>query len=56
MNLAIALLFAVLFWTFARCARILGDLAKDLQKVQARQRKALREIEHELLLNRFGRN
>jgi len=50
------LLLAVVFWTLARCARIFGDLAKDLQRINIRQRQALREVENELLLEQFGRN
>lgn len=56
MNLTIALLFMVVFWTFARCARIFGNLAKCLRKVENRQRTRLLDVEAQMQLDLFGKN
>lgn len=56
MNILIALLFLIVFWTFARCARVLGDLAKCLRKVEIRQRTRLLDVEAQMQLDLFGKN
>lgn len=56
MNIGIALLFLVVFWTFARCARIIGDLAKKLRKIEAQQKEHLLDFEAQMQLNLFGKN
>lgn len=56
MNIGIALLFLVVFWTFARCARIFGDLAKKLRKIETRQKEHLLDFEAQMQLDLFGKN
>ena len=56
MNIGITLLFLVVFWTFARCARIFGDLAKKLRKIETQQREHLLDVEAQMQLDLFGKN
>jgi hypothetical protein len=56
MNTGIALLLLVVFWTFARCAQIFGDLAKNLRKIEAQQKERLLDVEAQMQLNLFGKN
>lgn len=48
MVVTVALLFAVFFWTLARCARILGNLARELQGIQNRERERLAKLVAEI--------
>jgi hypothetical protein len=56
METTIFLMLLILFWTLARCGRILGDLVRDLQRIETRRRKRLLDALAECQKDQFGRN